>query len=431
MLSDNSYSRNKKNMKMVSGLWLIFAFFIVYGTVIPFNFISIKETFLSNINKIEWIGSSFRIPDVMQNVLLFVPFGFLGFFSIKQVRLTRILIVTLLGVTLSLTVETLQLFTIDRTTAVSDLLCNTLGSFLGALIASTLSDSISNAFTLPLVQRRIHTRFFFPFLVSFIIIILGSLHPFDFTLDLGFFVSKLRSLLNNPFDLNPVLKDEMVAFLRFFIFSFLCTLTLWEWNHRYHVAKGVVFSCLLGLFLEACQIVILSRMPGVQDAIVVISGSLCGGLFYEYWPWLFSRNKWAILVIITTWLAAMVQSLSPFRYTIIARGMNWFPFLPYYERTSFIALANFLESALIYYPMGFILQYLLPKKKRPYLFIGLITVGLAFPLELAQGWVAGRYPDITDVIGAVIGAISGAWTCKEGWSAFNRHIGKEPNTNVY
>jgi glycopeptide antibiotics resistance protein len=47
---------------------------------------------------------------------------------------------------------------------------------------------------------------------------------------------------------------------------------------------------------------------------------------------------------------------------------------------------------------------------------------IAFPLELTQGWVDGRFPDITDVLGALIGAIFGAWTCREGWKAFERNI---------
>ena len=35
---------------------------------------------------------------------------------------------------------------------------------------------------------------------------------------------------------------------------------------------------------------------------------------------------------------------------------------------------------------------------------------IAVPLEFSQGWVEGRYPDITDVLGALIGATFGAWT---------------------
>ena len=121
-------------------------------------------------------------------------------------------------------------------------------------------------------------------------------------------------------------------------------------------------------------------------------------------------------------MAAMLHALSPFRFTSAYHSMNWFPFLAYYDRTSFIALSNFIESVLIYYPLGFVLTNLIDQERSPYIFIGIIAGVIAFPLELTQGWVDGRYPDITDVLGALIGAISGAWTCREGWRAFERYL---------
>jgi len=72
--------------------------------------------------------------------------------------------------------------------------------------------------------------------------------------------------------------------------------------------------------------------------------------------------------------------------------------------------------------MGFVLTYFIDREKSPYIFIGIIAAVIAVPLELTQGWVDGRYPDITDVLGALIGAIFGAWTCREGWRAFERHL---------
>ena len=106
----------------------------------------------------------------------------------------------------------------------------------------------------------------------------------------------------------------------------------------------------------------------------------------------------------------MLNTLSPFRFVAEYKSMSWVPFLPYYDKTSFIALSNFIESVLIYYPMGFVLGYFVDRKKSPYIFTGIITCLIAVPLEFSQGWVEGRYPDITDVLGALIGATFGAWT---------------------
>ena len=77
--------------------------------------------------------------------------------------------------------------------------------------------------------------------------------------------------------------------------------------------------------------------------------------------------------------------------------------------------------------MGFVVTYFIDREKSPYIFIGIIAGVIAFPLELTQGWVDGRFPDITDVLGALIGAIFGAWTCREGWKAFERSIESKLN----
>jgi glycopeptide antibiotics resistance protein len=198
---------------------------------------------------------------------------------------------------------------------------------------------------------------------------------------------------------------------------------LWQWKKTNPVLKGILISAALGLLLEASQLIVRSRMPSFQDALVISCGSLCGGLFVGYWPFVFSGKIWSLLMIFFTSLSAAVYSLSPFLWTGQETGMNWFPFLPYYEITTFIALSNFIESVLIYFPMGFILQYF-RNVKRTYVIALLIALAISFPLEYSQRWAVGRYPDVTDVIGAMSGALFGAILCRNGWKAFTNYIEK-------
>jgi len=88
-----------------------------------------------------------------------------------------------------------------------------------------------------------------------------------------------------------------------------------------------------------------------------------------------------------------------------------------YQKTKIFKILWIIYSLFIIY-----VAYFMPKKKSPYVFIIIITSLISVPLEFSQGWVDGRYPDITDVLGALIGAIFGAWTCREGWKAFERSI---------
>ena len=121
-----------------------------------------------------------------------------------------------------------------------------------------------------------------------------------------------------------------------------------------------------------------------------------------------------MLIFIATGISAAIFSLSPFQLAAQEKTMNRFPFLSYYERIIFIALSNFIESMLIFFPMGFALQYF-NNSRQTYLAILFLTLLISFPLEYSQQWIVGRYPDITDVLGALVGALAGAMVCHSGW----------------
>lgn len=74
----------------------------------------------------EWI-------DVVANVLLFVPLGFLYCLTVPRERGGGLASALFVGAVLSSAIETVQLFEPSRNTAVSDLLANTCGMGLGAL----------------------------------------------------------------------------------------------------------------------------------------------------------------------------------------------------------------------------------------------------------------------------------------------------------
>ena len=87
------------------------------------------------INEFEWT-TSWR-HDVIENVLGFMPFGFVlcGLFALSRPKWKAILIATCLGGLLSLIVETLQYYIPRRDSSWTDVITNTTGTLLGALLA--------------------------------------------------------------------------------------------------------------------------------------------------------------------------------------------------------------------------------------------------------------------------------------------------------
>lgn len=420
---------NKHRFPGLKVLWLLFTVFILYGTLIPFNLVSYRELISSNVSNISWVpfvdpdGSRASIPDIVQNILLFFPFGFLGVFSIMNIHMRlRIMIVTALGLQLSGMVEILQLFTSDRTSSLTDLITNTGGALIGALSASIVLETFSQLSDSAHFRQFREDRYFMLVLISCLIVAVGALQPFDFTLDVGIVGSKVKSITVTPLEFNRTLGDEGVVFFRLFLLGYVWSLWLKKAHLKYFVPVGLLSSCFLGIFFELCQVIVKSRMPSIQDAAVIICGSSSGALLAKLTLANISQRVWTIAVILTTWITAGMQVLSPFHLKNKYGGFNVVPFLSYYERTSFIALSNFIESVLMYVPMGFILHYIHAHDNRTFAFIVIGNIGgiLSLSLEFPQAWINGRYADITDVLGAIAGAVAGSWICWQWKTSFKR-----------
>jgi glycopeptide antibiotics resistance protein len=80
-----------------------------------------------------------KTPDILANVLLFVPLGFTmtGYFTNRRITtVTAIAGVLLLSLCVSYSVELLQLFMPGRFTSLTDVLSNTAGAGVGVLCHS-------------------------------------------------------------------------------------------------------------------------------------------------------------------------------------------------------------------------------------------------------------------------------------------------------
>ena len=139
----------KYGMRTWSILGIMYVLYIVYGTLLPFDFSFSKEMIEESLGNIEWIqryGRNFYTTanvDTIVNFLIFIPMGIiiinirsaLG----KQRRLIfELVLATFAGLFLSAIIELLQLLLKARMTSVIDIIMNTLGSFSGACIAIIL-----------------------------------------------------------------------------------------------------------------------------------------------------------------------------------------------------------------------------------------------------------------------------------------------------
>jgi len=421
-------------------LWLLFALFVLYACTIPFHFVATQDTIRARLHALPLnplispdTGRRLSIPDVVQNILLFLPFGALGLLAGAGRRhaILRILWVTTLGFGLSFLVESLQLFTSDRVASVADVVFNTAGAFAGAVAAWQLRSAFAAGLRRLRAEGLADVEELRPFAIALLVIVIAFWQPFDVTLEVGSVVGKINLLRVDVWQFTG-LRDEgmsvmLSSFLAMTLASYLSVLGEARAGLK-AMAIGIVLVCML----EASQIVIGSRMPSLWDAAVASVGVVLGAVFWAAAATIIWPRLWLGVFVGMTVVAAALQMLSPFQLTDHFHSMGWFPFLGYYTHTTFETLSHVIEIGLLYFPLGYWTgaagagatagaRAKVGDGAQGAGVVNTAGAGRAFglglvlallisgPIEYGQGWVVGRFPDITDVALSLAGASIGVW----------------------
>ena len=76
------------------------------------------------------------------------------------------------------------------------------------------------------------------------------------------------------------------------------------------------------------------------------------------------------------------------------------------------------ELVLLYLPFGFAVAASVRRRHAAVLMALACTIVVAGSIEYLQGWIVGRYGDVTDVAVSVLGAAAGVWAGGTGWRQF-------------
>jgi len=185
-----------------------------------------------------------------------------------------------------------------------------------------------------------------------------------------------------------------------------------RWLSRTRQQAIVIAGCLiLATGLELTQFLVTSRSPSLQDLLAAFVGTL-GGVTVV--PALVTSTTAPAAMTAATALAAIPFYLQPFTLAPAYGSIALMPFLAYYEYTSMQTISHVLDLMLIYAPIGFAIVW---TRGRLGLTSAAIVIGIvAAVLEYSQGWIAGRYPDVTDFGVAMLGGVCGAALALNGWS---------------
>jgi VanZ family protein len=405
-------------------LWLSYALFVVYVTTLPFGFDPSVDHAMSRLAAmsrnpfLSQDGGRASFSDMLQNVVLFSPFGALTALVLRQRRRTASRPVPLFsaaaGFCLSAGVETLQLFTIDRTPSLNDVLTNTAGALGGGIAVVVATWAAERTRSVPHAADVLYRCY--PLLLWGGVAALAAWHPFDTTVDVSSVAGKVRTLLTDPWQAGPI-GDEGVDAVRYALVAVSAAIVWKRWRLRYATVVAILATSLLGVALEMSQFFVLSRMPSVKDAAVAAAGGLVGAVSCRL---LWQRPSSApaivrpalvapaLVTIAATWLAAGLMLLKPLTFSSTQQAIQYTPFLDYMRPSPESMVSHVVELTLAFFPIGFALGMIV---RRPRLWVatGLVAGLLAVVLEYGQSWVIGRYADVTDAGVLVLGAFAGAW----------------------
>lgn len=406
------------NTSVYKKLFLLYVVFLIYASIVPFDFISSAAQLGYAVRHINWtpffLARDISLPDIASNIALFFPFGFL--LASWLVRIFPGCIVIALsvvaGIWVSLFVETLQLFAVDRFTSISDVLNNGLGAFAGGC-AAFIYDRYLRRYVEPAVREILNLPLLEVYTVCICTgILFFAIAPFDVSIDISDLKNSVKHALRFPHILVPwkYMQSSVNNFILFFIAAVTAHTAFFRTGHR---IAGILIT-VAGAFafagsVEMMQLFIVSRSSSVSNLVFALAGAGFGAMTSV----LYIKNRHPISRIngLLLWIYGaylLFNTLFPFvpeqsfreKFTLY----TFIPFSMYFVRINVFSFADLSVQIITFIPLG-ISGILNRNRKNSRAFaVGFIS---GMILEGLQAFVATRYCDSTDAILAGAGAYLG------------------------
>jgi len=409
-------SRRWANLAVV--LLLLWGLFIVYATMLPFDFSATGELIQARLRRL-WErplrGGSWA--DVAANVLLFMPWGFLlaVWLAGRGRRYVAVLTLALLSAALlSGTIEFVQLFAPSRYTSFIDLVTNTFGSCVGALLGWPWARwiwPVASVRVRQLVVARPMTGCALATAASLMIAGVFQLH-------VNLAPAELKAALKaaGPIPFGPPLwgpapppkpwswAGELLVWV---LAGGLFALAAGESGRR---GLGAIrWACGLAgglsLTILAFQVAIRGREVDLTSVALALAGSALGAAPVARSADADAR-RWINPALLVWGLAVVIAAWNPPRFTWpvppLWRLERVVPFWSYYGSRSLADLTDLVGEVLVFVPLGALLAARSWRQSFP----GAVLIGLALgaALEIGQVFLPGRTADVTDVLSAAAGA---------------------------
>lgn len=356
---------------------MLVAAFIAYGSLYPLRFRPPPPG-------LDWLAALLAEPpplrgrrgDALANLLLYMPLGVTLALALAGAlwRPAAVLLATLLGFLLSLSLELAQLLTPVRVGSIWDVALNTAGAACGALAAPALlrlaartgAPGLGDGFALALLACWLAGRWF-PYLPS---------------LDIGEWRQSLAPLLHEPIDPGRAARLAVLWWLA----GRLAEAAL---PHRPWLVPPMVLGTL------AAAVPIQGRVLTPAE----LAGGLAGLLL---WALLRRRRAGDALLVPAMAAAVLAEGLAPYVFMARPREFSFIPFASVIGGSLAAGMQAMLYKALLF---GGLIWALLRQGLRLAPAVAAVA-GLALAVSVVQRWLPGRSAEITDALIALAAGIA-------------------------
>jgi glycopeptide antibiotics resistance protein len=353
---------------------VIIALLIVYGSLYPFNFTpavlkvsAIEALFNFDITKA-------GIPDLIANIVLFVPFGiFLRAAFPKYNSVSQLLLLAILTFLFAYLIQALQIFTEDRQPSGSDAVWNMIGYVIGISLYASMRLDLVKTF------KAIHIHQQISFFIALIIITL-ELAPFAPSIDVDVLKANMKLLLNSPsIDWYWTFENTVFWLVAFYLLRI--AFPVWARINKFSL---LVIVILMSKFLIISSNINLSSLAGGIISLVI----------WQAFSEKIHAQQLSILLLITIF----GNGLYPFELREQLGTFKWLPFSASMEGNLLINILAIIKK-IVFYGGVVWLFYL---AKRSLLLGGIICATMVLLSEFLQLFFTNSVPDSTDFLIVII-----------------------------
>ena len=413
------------------GLLWIYAVVVFYATLLPFQFQNHRHA-RTILERVAWnplrLGPGTPTPlfDVLANVGFFIPFGMLAWATGHASRTGRrttdpaVWASLAVGAGLSIAVEIAQIWTSARTPATSDVLANTTGALMGALVAAGLAALLGWSKARAMGAWIRAEPLSIPLLGLIVLATVHALVPFDLIWRPRQWLHAVGEIRFWPWgehgdgvlSLTPLLLSALLAGVADRAFGRLEAGKA-RLGRALGLALGVVAVVALG------QVGIASRTTSGFEMLEGVCGALSGVALSRALETRWSGVRLARRIALLYALSLAVTTLYPIESpldpgAVRQRVASWFPRAALPEVASRTTVHELLNVLFLYIPFGYLvaasLSHTRSRRVAPFLVsVVLISSAVALVLGGLRAVLPGSDASPGHAIPATLGSLVGAF----------------------